>query len=158
MVETQKHALQITLPDGSVKAYDHPVSGGDVAAGIGSGLAKAAIGAKVNGTLVDLNHRIESDASLAIVTQPRIDKKGLSKGQPDPDALYLLRHSCRPRHGRGDPAPLARGFISLRPAAGERLLLRHLPRDADQQRRFRPHRSGDEKISSRRIARSQGTS
>ncbi len=94
MVETQRGSVRVTLPDGSVKEYDHAVTAARVAGDIGPGLAKSAIGAKVGGALVDLNRPIESDADLSIITQPRTDKKGLSKGTPDPDALYLLRHSC----------------------------------------------------------------
>ncbi len=86
--------MQITLPDNTTKTYDQPVSAAQVAADIGAGLAKAAIGAKVEGQLTDLNRPIDHDASLQIITKPRTDKKGLSKGDPDPDALYLLRHSC----------------------------------------------------------------
>ncbi len=84
--------MKITLPDGSVKEYAGPVTAAQVAADIGAGLAKAAIGAKVDGQLWDLHRPIERDASLAIITRPRTDKKGLSK-EHDPDALYLLRHS-----------------------------------------------------------------
>ncbi|NMG28216.1 threonine--tRNA ligase [Aromatoleum evansii] len=58
----------ITLPDGSVRSFDHPVTVLDVAASIGAGLAKASLAGKVDGKLVDLSHRIEGDASLAIVT------------------------------------------------------------------------------------------
>ncbi len=94
-VETQ--SIKVTLPDGTVKQFDAPVTAYDVAADIGAGLAKAAIGAKVDGELRDLHRPIEADCDLAIVTKPRTDKKGLSKGDQlggDPDALYLLRHSC----------------------------------------------------------------
>ncbi|MCC7145292.1 MAG: threonine--tRNA ligase [Phycisphaeraceae bacterium] len=85
--------MRITLPDGSIREYPGPVTAAQVAADIGPGLAKAAIGAKVNGTLTDLNRPITADAALAIVTKPKQDKQGLSKGEPDADALYLLRHS-----------------------------------------------------------------
>ncbi|MCC7203582.1 MAG: threonine--tRNA ligase [Phycisphaeraceae bacterium] len=85
--------MRITLPDGSVREYAQPVTAGQVAADIGAGLAKAAIGAKVSGVLTDLHRPITADATLAIVTKPRQDKQGLSKGEVDPDALYLLRHS-----------------------------------------------------------------
>ncbi len=85
--------MKVTLPDGSIKEFDNPVSAYDVAASIGAGLAKAAIGAKVNGTLTDLHRQLPDDCQLAIITAPRVDKKGRSKGEPDPDALYLLRHS-----------------------------------------------------------------
>ena len=86
--------MNITLPDGSTKSFDAPVTAADVAASIGAGLAKAAIGAKIDGTLVDLNRQIENDCHLAIVTRPRTDKQGKSKGDVDPDAMYLLRHSA----------------------------------------------------------------
>ena len=89
--------MKITLPDGSIKEFDSPASAADVAADIGAGLAKAAIGAKVNGELYDLNRPLPGDSELAIITRPREDKQGKSKwrdGKPDVDALYLLRHSC----------------------------------------------------------------
>ena len=73
--------LTITLPDGSRREFDQPVSVADVAASIGTGLAKAALAGKVDGKLVDTSHRIDNDAALEIVT----DKH--------PDALDVLRHS-----------------------------------------------------------------
>ncbi|MEK8050720.1 threonine--tRNA ligase [Ideonella sp. DXS22W] len=73
--------VTITLPDGSKRDYPQPVTVADVAASIGTGLAKAALGGKVDGKLVDTSHRIEQDAQLAIVT----DK--------DADGLELIRHS-----------------------------------------------------------------
>lgn len=86
-------AMRIILPDGSVKSYPQPVTSGQVAAEIGAGLAKAAIGAKVEDQLWDLNRPIERDARVRIITRPRTDKDGRTKGDHDPDALYLLRHS-----------------------------------------------------------------
>ena len=74
--------VAITLPDGSVREFSAPVTVGEVAASIGPGLAKAALGGKVDGTLVDVSHRIGADAKLAIVT----DK--------DPEGLDLIRHSA----------------------------------------------------------------
>ena len=71
----------ITLPDGSQRQYDQPVSVAEVAASIGAGLAKAALAGRVDGNLVDTSCRIERDAALAIVT----DK--------DPAALEIIRHS-----------------------------------------------------------------
>jgi len=73
--------LHITLPDGSRREFEGPVSVGEVAASIGAGLAKAALAGKVDGKLVDTSHRIQSDASLEIVTEKH------------PDALEILRHS-----------------------------------------------------------------
>ena len=86
--------MKITLPDGKTRQYDHPVTPARIATDIGKGLARAAIGAKVDGQLWDLNRFIERDALVAIITRPRTDKRGRSKGEPDPDAFYLLRHSA----------------------------------------------------------------
>ncbi|MDQ2641266.1 MAG: threonine--tRNA ligase [Pseudomonadota bacterium] len=72
----------ITLPDGSQKQFDQPVTVDEVAASIGAGLRKAALAGRVNGKLVDTSFRITEDASLAIVTEK------------DPDALELIRHSA----------------------------------------------------------------
>jgi threonyl-tRNA synthetase len=83
---------KITLPDNSIKEFPNPISAKEVAASIGAGLAKAAVGAKIDSgsgpELRDLSTVISSDARLAIVTPTTRDKK------PDPDALYLLRHSA----------------------------------------------------------------
>jgi threonyl-tRNA synthetase len=73
--------IAITLPDGSRREFDNPVSVSEVAASIGPGLAKAALAGKVDGKLVDTGFRVDHDASLEIVT----DKH--------PDALEVLRHS-----------------------------------------------------------------
>ena len=74
--------VAITLPDGSVRQFDGPVTGLDVAADIGPGLAKAALAVRIDGEMKDLATTIDSDANLAIVTSK------------DPDALDLLRHDC----------------------------------------------------------------
>jgi len=73
--------IEITLPDGSKRPFDHPVTVQDVAASIGAGLAKAMLAGKVDGQLVDAGFSIDHDASLQIVT----DKS--------PEALEILRHS-----------------------------------------------------------------
>ncbi len=80
---------RIKLPDGSIREYDSPVSAAQVAADIGPGLAKAAIGAKVDGELRDLNAKIDHDAELSLITA--IDRK---TGESSPEALYLIRHSA----------------------------------------------------------------
>ena len=71
----------ISLPDGSQRSFDHPVSVFDVAADIGPGLAKAALAGKVNGELVDTSYVIEDDADLSIVTSR------------DDEGLEVIRHS-----------------------------------------------------------------
>ena len=73
--------IQITLPDGARREYPGPLTVGEVAASIGPGLAKAALAGKVDGRVVDLSHRIEADAALAIVTEK------------DADGLEVIRHS-----------------------------------------------------------------
>lgn len=80
---------RITLPDGTVKSYDEPVSAGRVAADIGAGLAKAAIGAKVDGELRDLSAPIDHDAKLELITA--VNRK---TGESSDEALYLIRHSA----------------------------------------------------------------
>jgi threonyl-tRNA synthetase len=73
--------VQITLPDGSLREYPNPVTVAEVAASIGAGLAKAALGGKVDGQLVDTSYLLSRDASVAVVTAK------------DPDGLELIRHS-----------------------------------------------------------------
>ncbi|MBM3601524.1 MAG: threonine--tRNA ligase [Alphaproteobacteria bacterium] len=74
--------VAITLPDGSVRRFDGPVSGAALAASIGPGLAKAALAMKVDGKLKDLGAAIGADAKVEIVTLKH------------PDALELIRHDC----------------------------------------------------------------
>ncbi|MFM7699073.1 MAG: threonine--tRNA ligase [Limnohabitans sp.] len=73
--------VQITLPDGSTREYSQPVTVAEVAASIGAGLAKAALGGKVDGQLVDTSYLLSRNASVSIVTAK------------DPDGLELIRHS-----------------------------------------------------------------
>ena len=72
---------QITLPDGSVRSFDHPVTVFEVAQSIGTGLARAALAGRVDGKLVDTTYLIENNANLAIIT----DK--------DADGVEIIRHS-----------------------------------------------------------------
>jgi len=70
----------ITLPDGSTRTFDDPVTGVEIAASIGPGLAKAALAISVNGELRDLNRPIETNAAVSIITAK------------DEDGLKILRH------------------------------------------------------------------
>ena len=72
----------ITLPDGSERPFDSETTGAELAAGIGAGLAKAALAVRVNGDLWDLTRAIQSDASVEIVTRD------------SDDGLELLRHDA----------------------------------------------------------------
>lgn len=74
--------VAITLPDGSVRCFDHPISGAELAAAIGPGLAKSALALKIDGHMKDLSTRIERDSTVAIITTR------------DADALELLRHDA----------------------------------------------------------------
>ena len=71
----------VTLPDGTVKSYDQSLTVADLASSIGSSLAKAAIAGEIDGQLVDTSFMIESDATLAIITNK------------DEKALEVIRHS-----------------------------------------------------------------
>ncbi|MFY8119130.1 MAG: TGS domain-containing protein, partial [Roseateles sp.] len=73
--------IAIQLPDGSKRQFEAPVTVAQVAASIGTGLAKAALAGRVDGKLVDTSHLIAQDAQLAIIT----DK--------DADGLEVIRHS-----------------------------------------------------------------
>jgi threonyl-tRNA synthetase len=75
-------AVRITLPDGSVRSYDHIPTGAEIAADIGPGLAKAALAVRVDGELRDLAAAVDGDARVAILTVK------------DPDAMELLRHDA----------------------------------------------------------------
>lgn len=72
---------EVTLPDGTVKRFDKPVTLGEIAAAIGAGLAKAAVAGRVDGQLVDLSHRVDHDAGIAIITMQ------------SPEGLEVIRHS-----------------------------------------------------------------
>ncbi len=74
--------VAITLPDGSERTFDGPVTGAELAADIGPGLAKAALAVRINGELKDLSGSIEADSEVSIITSK------------DEDALELLRHDC----------------------------------------------------------------
>ena len=74
--------VAITLPDGSVRSFDGPVTGAEIAASIGAGLAKAALAVRVDGKLKDLSVPLTADATVAIVTAK------------DADGLELLRHDA----------------------------------------------------------------
>jgi threonyl-tRNA synthetase len=74
--------INISLPDGSVRSFEKPVSGADIAASIGPGLAKAALALRVDGKMKDLSHVVDHDAKIGIVTSR------------DPQALELLRHDA----------------------------------------------------------------
>ena len=72
----------ITLPDGSQRTFEHPVTILEVAQSIGAGLAKATVAGRVNGRLLDATDLITSDATLSIIT-PK-----------DPEGVEIIRHSC----------------------------------------------------------------
>jgi len=71
----------VTLPDGSQRHFDHPLTVDEVAGSIGAGLRKAALAGRVDGKLVDTSYLINDDAQVAIVTEK------------DPDGLAVIRHS-----------------------------------------------------------------
>src|SRR4051812_43620520 len=74
--------VAVTLPDGSRREFSGPISGADLAAAIGPGLAKAAIAVKINGRARDLTTPIDRDAAVAIITRD------------SPDGVEILRHDA----------------------------------------------------------------
>ena len=101
--------VRVTLPDGSQREAPAGTTARQVAEGIGPGLARAALAARVNGEIRDLDRPLDSDASLAILTEK------------DPEALELLRHSSAhilatavrelfPSAGIGFGPPIEDGF------------------------------------------------
>jgi threonyl-tRNA synthetase len=101
--------IHVTLPDGSRREVPAGTTPRQIAEGIGAGLARAALAARVNGEVWDLDRAIASDASLAILTEK------------DPEALQLLRHSSAhilatavrelfPTAGIGFGPPIEDGF------------------------------------------------
>jgi len=78
----------ITLPDGSSRTYDRPISAGEVAEDISRSLAARSVGCRIDGRLCDVATVIERDSQVQLVEEPR-------KAAPaHPDALFLLRHSA----------------------------------------------------------------
>jgi threonyl-tRNA synthetase len=75
-------AVTITLPDGSTRSFDGPVTGAEIAASIARSLAKAALAVEVDGELLDLDRQIAQDARVRIIRAA------------DPEALGLIRHDC----------------------------------------------------------------
>jgi threonyl-tRNA synthetase len=81
-METKANHIDITLPDGSIRDFPRGVTAGEIAAAIGPGLAKNALAAKLDGTLVDLDRPIGRSANVSIVTRTA------------PEALDLIRHDA----------------------------------------------------------------
>ncbi|MCF8467608.1 MAG: threonine--tRNA ligase [Sneathiella sp.] len=76
--------INIKLPDGSLRAFEKPISGEDLALDIGPGLAKAALALRINGEMKDLRTILEEDTSVEIVTAR----------EEDDEVLELLRHDA----------------------------------------------------------------
>ena len=74
--------VAITLPDGSVRQFDGPITGAELAADIGPGLAKAALAIKIDDELIDLSRSIDCDSTVEIITRK------------SDDALELIRHDA----------------------------------------------------------------
>ena len=80
--QAAKDFIHITLPDGSVRCFERPVSGAEIAADIGVGLANAALAVRIDGVMKDLQTVIDRDVRVSVVTAK------------DEDALELLRHDA----------------------------------------------------------------
>jgi threonyl-tRNA synthetase len=106
-----EHSISVRLPDGSSRELPAGSSAADLATDIGPGLRRAAVAARIDGELRDLNRGLPDGAEVAIVT----------RGDDHPDALYVLRHSAahvlatavrelRPEAGIGFGPPIDDGF------------------------------------------------
>ena len=84
----------IRLPDGSLRAFDKPVTVAEVAASIGAGLARAALAGRVDGKLVDTSFVIDHDADLAVVTEKDADGVDILRHS----AAHLLAHAVKELH------------------------------------------------------------
>ena len=100
--------VTITLPDGKAMGHPSGVTGAEIAAAIGPGLAKAALVIEVDGAMWDLGRPIENDAQVRIITRK------------DPEALELIRHDAARVVAAGDGAralggggPLGEGSVSV---------------------------------------------
>jgi threonyl-tRNA synthetase len=82
MAPDSQDQIAITLPDGSVRRFARGVTGGEIAASIGAGLAKAAVAVKLDGQARDLTRPIDRDTKVAILTRDA------------PEAVEILRHDA----------------------------------------------------------------
>jgi threonyl-tRNA synthetase len=109
MSTTVSSTIKVTLPDASVREVPAGTTSRQVAESIGAGLARAALAARVNGSIWDLDRPLDADATIAILTER------------DPDALEVLRHSSAhilatavrelfPGAGIGFGPPIENGF------------------------------------------------
>ena len=104
--------VNVTLPDGSVRQFEAPVTVAQVASSIGAGLAKAALAGKVDGRLVDTCHLIDADAAAR-----HRHRQGRRSARPDPPRR-------RARDGAGGAGAVSRYPGDDRPGDRGRLLLR----------------------------------
>ncbi len=74
--------ISLTFPDGSVKQFEFPVSGLDIARSISEGLARETVAVLLNGTIVDVNNLIDHDSTIRLITTR------------DPEGLEIMRHSA----------------------------------------------------------------
>src|SRR5690625_4851815 len=94
---------KVTLPDGSQREFDHPVTVHQVAESIGPGLAKAALAGRVDGRLVDTSYAINDDVNLAIVTDR------------DEEGLEILRHSAAHLLAQAVKEPFPEAQVTIGP-------------------------------------------
>lgn len=85
------NAINVKLPDGSLRTFDKPVTVAEVAAAIGAGLAKAALAGRIDGRLVDTSHLIEGDAELAIITDRNAEGVDILRHS----SAHLLAHAVK---------------------------------------------------------------
>src|SRR5258706_13159106 len=102
--------VNLTLPDGKVLTFTRGVTGAEVAAAIGPGLAKAALAVAVDGKEWDIFRPIERDAKIRIITRK------------DPEELELIRHDTAHVLAMAVEERFPRTQVAIGPAVGEGLL------------------------------------
>ena len=115
---------QITLPDGSVRAFDNPVTIADIAADIGPGLAKAAIAGSVDGKIVDTSAVVSEDAAVGIITAK--DEAGLEVIRHS--TAHLLAHAVKQLYPEAQDGKA--GELIERPRLQPRFRPEHQPFEA----------------------------
>ncbi len=123
--------INITLPDGSIKPFDKPPSGVEVALSISEGLARETVAMEIDGRLVDATRVIANDATLRLITTR------------DPEALEVMRHSAAHVMAQAILRLHKEAKLTIGPVVEERLLLRYR-HGAGVRGGFPGHRSRDE--------------
>ena len=130
--------VSITLPDGSKRSFDAPLTVAEVAASIGAGLAKAALAGRVDGRVVDTSHLLDHDVQLAIITEK------------DADGVDLIRHSTAHLLAYAVKELFPDAQVTIGPVIENGFFLRFLVQAPVHTRRPGAHREEDDGVGKER--------